>query len=130
MQVITTSQLAAYLRQPVTELDAAASSLYVELANGIVTEVTGELDPVPVRVRAIALEVAARAYRNPEGVTSETIDDYTWRRGESTSGAGVYLTPDEYATLARLSGGTGRVTSVRLMSPFDDTTPSSELPTP
>ena len=127
---IDTADLATYLRD--SNLDAASSALYVDLANGLVTEVTGELTtPYPASVRAIALEVAARAYRNPEGATQETIDDYTYRRAEGTGGAGVYLTGDERARLAGITGGKRAVGSVRLMSPFDDPdTTTSTLPTP
>lgn len=98
MAVITAGDLASYLRDPLLATESSLD-LIVELANGMVEEVTGPLDPVPTRVRAIALEVAARAWRNPEGYSSETVDDYTYRRDAATRQAGVYLTADERAEL-------------------------------
>ena len=92
--VITADDLAAYLRVTYDELDAGVD-LLIDLANGVVQEVTGDLDDYTARQRAIALEVAARAYRNPEGYSSETIDDYTYRRDAETRQAGVYLTASE-----------------------------------
>src|SRR4051812_31726872 len=100
MAVITQSDLISYLREPDAEV-----SMIVELADGIVSEVVGTVPfPVPTRMRAIALEVAARAYRNPNGYSSETIDDYTYRRDNSTQQAGVYLTDAERMELLALDG--------------------------
>lgn len=121
MDIITTTDLASYLRE--SNLDEAAAGLYVELANGLVSDITGDLTaPYPAVVRAVALEVAARAYRNPEGATSETIDDYTFRRDGSTSQGGVYVTAEERSRLSRLSGGGASVRSVRLTSSVLDAT--------
>lgn len=118
MDIITTADLASYLRD--ADLDATAAGLYVELANGLVTDITGDLSaPFPARARAVALEAAARAYRNPEGATSETIDDYTFRRDGATSSGGVYLTPSEMALLRGLAGGGSAVRSVRLVTMGD-----------
>lgn len=107
MDIITTTDLASYLRD--TSLDEPAAALYVELANGLVSDVTGDLTaPYPAQVRAVALEAAARAYRNPEGASSETIDDYTFRRDGGTAAGGVYLTAAEQAKLAMGSGSAVR----------------------
>jgi hypothetical protein len=70
-------------------------------------------------VKGIALEVVARALRNTNGYSSETVDDYTYRRASGTGAAGVYLTDDERATLAGIRTGSGaRVRSVRFSSPL------------
>lgn len=96
--------LFAYLRLPQDNAtDIIAAGLITDLVNGVVEEVTGVLDPEPARVQAIRLEVAARAIRNPEGLTSETIDDYTWRAQPAR--AGVYLTLDERQELIALKSG-------------------------
>jgi hypothetical protein len=93
---IDTSKLASYLRQP---LDFPAGNLYVDLANGLVTEVVGDLSPVPSTVVSITLEVAARGYRSADGFTSVTtsFDDAskTVRREMSAADAGVFLTDGE-----------------------------------
>lgn len=129
MDVITITDLASYLRE--ANLDEAAAALYVELASGLVTDVTGDLtEPYPARVRAITLEVAARAYRNPEGATSETIDDYTFRRDGETASGGVYLTAAESSSLARLSGGRPSVRSTKLVTSYEWPAELTDLPTP
>lgn len=68
--------------------------------------------------RGIALEVVARAYRNPNGYAAENVDDYGYRRPTSTAGSGIYLTADERADLAALNteARRPRVRSVRLSS--------------
>lgn len=93
--------LSVYLQDP--DPDFALLYLIVELANGLVAEHSGSLDPEPARVQAIRLEVAARAVRNPEGLTSETVDSYTWRAEPAR--AGVYLTGVERGELVALTKG-------------------------
>lgn len=118
--IITSADLASYLREP--NPDSAAISLYVELANGIVTEAFPGSVPstAPTRLKAITLEVAARAYRNPNGYSSETVDDYTYRRDTDTRAAGVYLTDGERAELTTISGGgIRRAGTIPMTSPLD-----------
>lgn len=97
MAIITPKDLASYL--PGTNEAAPATVFYANLANDVVSEVTGPLDPVPVRVKAIALEVAARGLRGSDGFTSVTTstDDTTktWRRDTAGAAAGVFLTDAE-----------------------------------
>lgn len=66
----------------------------------------------------IGMEVVARAYRNSEGYATESIDDWTGRRGSVAGLPGVYLTDQERADLLRLLPETSRssVRSVRLRS--------------
>lgn len=117
MEIITPNDLASYLRE--SELDPSAD-LLVDLANGIVSDVTGDLvAPYPSRVRAITLEVAARAYRNPQGASSETIDDYTFRRDGDTAAGGVYLTRAERSELSGAVGFTAGAYTVGVVSPLD-----------
>lgn len=115
MDIIDDGELTSYLRQP-----GADVALYVELANGIVGELVGNADTIPTRVKAITLEVAARAYRNPNGYSSETVDDYTYRRDADTRQAGVYLTNAEAAEVLRLTGqARSGFYTVALSSPLD-----------
>jgi hypothetical protein len=93
--IITAPDLQGYLREPTADV-----TLLVDLANGVVSETLGTVpSPIPTRLRAITLEVAARAYRNPAGYASETVDDYTYRLPSETRKAGVYLTAAERAEL-------------------------------
>ena len=99
MDIILPEDLASYLGDDTALEDRGA--LLVELANALVSDFyTGDEDPAPAWVRAITLEVAGRAFRNPGGYSSETIDDYTYRRDAQTRQAGVYLTGAERAELA------------------------------
>lgn len=123
---ITEAQLASYLQ---ATIPTGAAETILELANGIVTDVLGDdYDPAtaPVRVKAIALEVAARAWRNPQGYSSVTvgIDDYdktVRREGAALTRTGVYLTDEELAELLGLLEVTGpvRAGSIRLRLPFN-----------
>lgn len=117
--IITAAQLATYLRGEAQESDLA---LLVELANGIVSEAAPTLaTPAPIRVRAITFEVAARAWRNPDGYSSETVDDYTYRRDADSRSAGIYLTDAERAELVGITaGGVRRAGSIRVTSPWDE----------
>lgn len=98
-------ELKIFLRDP--DADGDVLDQIVELTNGLVEEITGPLSPVPASVRVILLNVAARAYRNPEGATyrTESIDDYSEGLRIESSGIGVYLTPAERATLRRVVDG-------------------------
>lgn len=86
------TEFAAYVQ---SDVDTATSTLLRSLVVGLIDEI-GTFDPYPVSVKAVALEAAARAYRNPDGLTSETIDDWTGRR---EAASGVYLTESEQATI-------------------------------
>lgn len=98
---LTPEDLVVYLREPAA--DTALIVQLVALANGLVADLVGGVEPEPARVQAIRLEIAARAYYNPRGLVGETIDDYTWR-GQAAR-AGVYLTDEERAELVSVTVG-------------------------
>lgn len=62
--------------------------------------------PLPDAASVIVLSSAARAYANPQGVTSETIGPFNVQR----PWAGVYLTKAERAALRRMAGSGGAFT--------------------
>lgn len=97
MDIISSDDLASYLRE--SDPDWTTLGQLVELANGIVSDVLGDPAETTTRAVAITLEAAARAYRNPGGYSSETIDDYTYRLPEDARRAGVFLTATEQAEL-------------------------------
>jgi hypothetical protein len=117
---ITDTELASYLQ---TTIAPGSADLVVELTNGLVTDVVGDLVDPPTRVRTIALEVAARAWRNPQAFSSVTvgIDDYdktVRREGAALAAPGVYLTESEEAELRGFLGvQRSRVGSIRLQVP-------------
>lgn len=124
MDIISTSELAQYLKID----DSPDLQLLVALTNGIVSEAwvnPAGLALAPAWVEAIAYEVAARAYRNPQGLSSWTvsIDDgsRTQRLPDHAARAGVYLTDLERAQLA----GVGAVSTVPWAGSFQMITPTN-----
>lgn len=130
MEFIDITSLAAY--PGVVLRSSAVNDQTIELANGVVSEAlfgiggTEDLDPVPTRVKAITLEVAARALRNPEGYDSVTrqIDDWkeTTRREHADVRPGVYLTDEERDELSEIRDAArdrsrNRAKSIRLRVP-------------
>lgn len=115
MTIIVASDLASYLRDPDISVDD--SDVVLRLANGIVEEQLSGSQITP-RVEAITLEVAARAYRNPQGFSSETTDDYTYRREAETRRAGVYLTDSEKTELRSIAAPLGTLHTVDLGTPL------------
>lgn len=93
MALYTLDEFAAYMQSDA--INTTTATLLLDLVTGLVDEL-GTFTAYPVSVKAVALEAAARAYRNPDGLTSETVDDWTGRR---ESAAGVYLTESEIAAV-------------------------------
>lgn len=113
--MFTLEELASYLQ--VDTVQAGTGALLHDLTEAVVVDAVGFAEVSHPRVKPIALEVAARAYRNANGYQSETVDDYTYRRASGTGAAGVYLTDDERATLIGIKTGySSRVRSVRFVS--------------
>lgn len=118
---IDTTLLAAY--PGVVVADAATMQLVVDLVNGQVGDILGDLEPVPARATAVALEAAARALRNPQGFTSvsKKIDDWTkterWEGGDEAPKGGIHLTEAEQAELWGMVRGTPGVGTIRLGVP-------------
>lgn len=103
MEIITVADLTNYLGSATPAPSNA--EFIVELVNDLVTEAWAEpVDPVPSRVKLIALEVAARPARNPKGLSSWTrsVDDAsrTERLSDSAARTGVFLTDEEAAYLS------------------------------
>lgn len=125
---ISADELASY---PGVGLEAAAIPvLTIDLINELVDEVVvdaigeGALDPIPAKIKAIALEAAARSIRYAAGASSisTAIDD--WKKTVRFEGdefkAGIYLTDDEEARIRRaLIPGEARsgVGTIRLSVP-------------
>ena len=115
--MFTLDELAAYL--PETAENPERALLLSDLTHGVIYGVISpEVASGSLVAKAVALEVASRAYRNADGYSSETVDDYTYRRDAATRSAGVYLTADEKSTLLALDSSTARprTRSVRLRS--------------
>lgn len=114
--MFTLDELFAYL--PDTAANEERATLLRDLTLGVIYAVVPPaLADQSLVAKAIGLEVAARAFRNADGYTSESVDDYTYRRGTKTGDAGVYLTGEERTQLlAMTETPRARVRSVRLRS--------------
>jgi hypothetical protein len=76
--------LPSWLQVP--EVDTATATRVRRAASGWLQDATGYTewpDPVPDRLWAWGIELAAIAYRNPDATASETIDDYTRQQDRS-----------------------------------------------
>ena len=75
----------------------------IGLAQGLAEDI---VSPLPSSARAVVLSAAARAYVNPDGLSTETIGPYSVQHG----GAGVFLTSGEIRALRRAAGQGGAFT--------------------
>lgn len=57
-------------------------------------------EEIPAEIRAVCLQIAARSYRNPGGVSAESVGQYSVTYGSGAQG--ISLTPDEKAMLRSL----------------------------
>lgn len=117
MEIITAAELASYLRDDALAADTSLIQI-VGLTNDLVTEEwTGATTPVPVKIKLLALNVAARGWTyNPATANleslSRTLDDAsrTERYRTSSENGSVFLTEAEEAIL----NGRKRHRSIRL----------------
>ena len=75
--LFTLDEFASYIQQ---DVDTSTATVVRRVASGWLMSATGLNvwpDPTPDDVWTWALELAAIAYRNPDGTSSETVDDYT-----------------------------------------------------
>ncbi|MBP2479105.1 hypothetical protein JOF53_007977 [Crossiella equi] len=82
---------------------------------------------VPEVVVTVVCQAAARAVRNPDGFSSETAGQYTYRYGEAGTN-GVYLTGDDRAILRRLSRRSGLRSTRTPYGAGEHTDPPYRLP--
>jgi hypothetical protein len=102
--IYSAEEFASYVQ---SDVDTATTVLLRSLVTGLIEDVTGldyDLVMPTATVKAVALEAAGRAYRNPNGVSSRTegIGNYNYTdRWEASAELGVLLTDGD---LARLRG--------------------------
>lgn len=75
--LFTNAEFASYLKETV---DNSSTDVVRRIASGWLLSATGLSDwtaPVGDQLFGWALELAAIAYRNPDGLASESIDDYS-----------------------------------------------------
>lgn len=101
------AKLAARVGETLEDTDPQAL-YFLTAASAIIRAETGrtwtnagnELADVPADVEIIAVEVAARVWRNPEGVIQETTGPFTQRLPDKFAD-GLFLTATERSQLAR-----------------------------
>lgn len=106
MEIITAVELASYLRNDDLATDASLIQI-VGLTNDLLTEEwTTPADPIPVKIKLLALNVAARGWtHNPATAhlesLSRTLDDAmrTERYRTSSESGSIFLTEAEEALL-------------------------------
>ena len=89
--------LAAWLGVTIDNEERAEAILMAAsylVQNEVGASVSDEWTEVPGIVGAVVVQVAARVWHNPQGLVSESIDDYTRRYGNETP-SGVFLTQQE-----------------------------------
>lgn len=66
----------------------------------------------PALVKSVVAGMVLRVLRNPDGLLTETVDDYTYRRDSATSTGALYVADTE---LGLLAPAMARSSSVRLV---------------
>ena len=98
------SDLAAWVGQEIPGGDKRAAAVLLAASHAIISEVgtavADEWEAVPGDVNAITVQVAARVWFNPQGLVSDSIDDYS-RRWSESSESGIYLTAGERDLLSK-----------------------------
>lgn len=109
--LITVEAYATRLGRALTEDEAAQAEALIVDASGLVRDeadddflddTTGDLT-VPDSVVAVVYGMVRRAMENPRGLTGETLGDYTWQSGGSSS-SGIYLMRTEKRTIRKAVG--------------------------
>jgi hypothetical protein len=120
--LFTLDDLAAYMQVPA--VTPVTGELLSELTDDLIADAYGGPlpTPAPARVRRIALEVAKRAYQNPNGYVSETLGDYSYNRGSRSNPramdqSGLYLTDEERRAIASVAGRS-TVRTVQFVNPL------------
>ena len=107
MTYATVADVATRLGRPISEPDEVAQvQAWLDDAEAIVLSriptlpelVTGGV-PTVAKLVMVESNAVIRKIRNPEGYTSETIDDYTYRYNEQVRRGDIFITDEEWALL-------------------------------
>lgn len=96
------ADLATYLGQ---DVDTSRADMLLKLAESLCVAV---ISPLPAGAEAVVMDVAARAYSNPQNLTEQATGPYIAAYG--AVGGGLWLTARNEATLRRLAGSGGAFT--------------------
>lgn len=97
-------------------LDDASALIRSEAGVDWVDE-QGQLAGVPTVVESVALAVAYRAFRNPDGLGQASLGDASVSYDRGSGQSAVYLTRDERRSIRR-AAGTSAIGAVELVAPW------------
>jgi hypothetical protein len=75
-----------------------------------------DLSPEVVRILANAV---MRVLKNPDGLTQEQIDDYSYQRSDRAASGDLFIDDDDLAALLGLADTPGRAFSVDMLSDYE-----------
>lgn len=101
MSIANIADVAATLGRDITaEEEVRQVNAWISLAGRLIAKRLGPLDRLDAEnLRAVVAEVVARRVRNPDGLQSERIDDYSMRLSDDAARVGLYLTAEEWDLL-------------------------------
>lgn len=92
--------------RPLSDLETTNASAYLDdawlLLNNRVKDLSTRLDDATLDsglVVAVEVAMVLRVLRNPDGKRSESVDDYSFTRDDSTATGGMFVDPAELLTL-------------------------------
>lgn len=96
MAIITYEQIAVSLGRPISgELEQAQVTQWIADAETLIRLRLGDLAELDQdALKYVLREAVISKIRNPDGVQSEQIDDYTYRRFESGGAGQVFITAE------------------------------------
>lgn len=127
MAVAGVSDVAARLGRSLTTEETAWVSTLLDDAEalilGRIPTLTARLAAVPPTLSVAAVKQAeawavVRVLRNPDGMSQEAIDDYSYTRDKSVAGGALYISDSDWQTILGR-----RARSVQLVAYNDDVWP-------
>lgn len=116
----TITDLTARSFRPLTEQEQQVGAVLLGDAWDLIT---GQLPHAEARVttdakfaalvKQVQVAMVLRVLKNPDGLLSEQIDDYTYRRDSAISTGALYLSADERALLGVGDGQSGGAWTIR-----------------
>lgn len=101
-------------------LDAASELIRDTAGKTWLNDVEDAVEDVPRRVQRITVEVAFRAFGNPQALSQRTIgdDSKSFDRAGLDGGEAIYLTDREQDAICKAAGVVSSFTAVTLTSPY------------
>jgi hypothetical protein len=112
MSFVTFDDFSLRYGSTVPSTDEERVEAYLADACAMVEDLTGTVytddSGVPQALVAVVCTAVRRVYDNPQGLTGETVGNYSWQASRA-SGAGLYFTQEERRIILRAAGKSGMV---------------------